>query len=251
MDSDKNLDFENAEEPKENEMASEGAPRARNRTVLLTPEITNQVRARLAQQGEQSATPTEALGYNLEENSGYGSGFVPVGQRRTVTEAPHSQTPRFSQVMAAPVATAEATAQAAHFYSAPNRTGELSKDAVVWAKLTPVVGCLVSFDVDANGELFVLRSGRLIVTSQQPPGGSYLLLQDESVSVMHAILRVSEVGEIQVLDQLSEFGSAIKRFGTDDEVRLSGDKCSLEHGDVIRFGSRSFHVCILARPKVA
>ena len=123
----------------------------------------------------------------------------------------------------------------------------MSSDGIVWGKVTPVVGFLVSFDSDSNGEFYVLRNGRLVITSQPPPGGSYLYIKDESVSPMHAIMRVSESGEIQVLDQLSEFGTIVKRFGSDEEMKLSGDKCSLDHGDTIRFGTRNFNVCILAK----
>jgi hypothetical protein len=63
---------------------------------------------------------------------------------------------------------------------------------------------------------------------------------------MHAILRITAAGEIQILDQLSEFGTRIRRFGSNEEEQLSGDKSSLEHGDVVKFGDRSFHLCVVA-----
>ena len=105
----------------------------------------------------------------------------------------------------------------------------------------------MSFDKDSNGEVYILRSGRLVVSSQQPSGGSYLLIKDATVSNMHAIIRVTDSGEIQVLDQLSEAGTIIKRFGSGEVVNLSGDKTSVDHGDIVSFGDRKFHVCILAR----
>ena len=52
MENDKNPDFD---DEKEGEYTSEPAPRARNRTVMLTPDITGEVRARLAR--ELSAQP--------------------------------------------------------------------------------------------------------------------------------------------------------------------------------------------------
>lgn len=177
---------------------------------------------------------------------------MPVGRRRMSDDAEHEGRRRLSTGPSGGLPLSEpgeAAAAPGPYRSAPARVAALGKDAVVWSKMTPMVGCLISFDQDPNGDVFILRSGRLIVTSQEPPGGSYLFLTDETVSVMHAILRVSEVGEIQVLDQLSEFGSAVKRFGSEEETVLSGEKCSLEHGDVIRFGNRSFHVCIIAKEK--
>jgi hypothetical protein len=77
------------------------------------------------------------------------------------------------------------------------------------------------------------------------------MLKDESVSMNHAILRISAHGEVQVLDQLSEFGTKIKRYGTDEEIELSGDKGNVEHGDVLSFGNRKFHVCIIAQSSSA
>ena len=63
---------------------------------------------------------------------------------------------------------------------------------------------------------------------------------------MHAILRIDASGVVQVLDQLSEYGTKIKRFGSQEEEQISGEKSTIEHGDIIKFGDRTFHVCILA-----
>jgi hypothetical protein len=106
---------------------------------------------------------------------------------------------------------------------------------------------MVSYDKNPMGEVCSLRAGRLTVTSVPQANGSSLLIEDESVSANHAIIRVSASGEIQVLDQLSECGTHIKRFGSEDEIELSGDKSFLEHGDSIRFGNRIFHVSIIIR----
>jgi len=85
-----------------------------------------------------------------------------------------------------------------------------------------------------------------MITSQAAPGSNCLVIKDDSVSPMHAIMRISSGGEIQVLDQLSEFGTKIMRFGSTEEEQLSGDKGAVEHGDIIKFGNRKFHVCVIA-----
>jgi hypothetical protein len=216
------------------------APRARNRTVMLTPEITGQVRARLAQdfghgqnqppvRGAETTQPTPDYG-NVSASGG--SFYSAQGRGRPVVqpEAQSAPEPRGGRPIP----------------QQPQRTD--SREGLVWQKKTPVVGFLVSYDVNPAGDVYDLRSGRLIVTSESAGQGNYLLIKDESVSPMHAILRISASGEVQVLDQLSEFGTRIKRFGSDDEKELSGDKGTVEHGDIVSFGNRKFHVCMIANP---
>ena len=210
---------------------SESAPRARNRTVLLTPDITGQVRARLAQEPHMR-TPQAPV-----ENSS--------PARRAPQQAPSEFGRPRTPMASAPVHAVPPPAPAAAPVLAPVEPGAVLNDGIIWSKKTPVVGFLVSFDHDELGEVFVLRSGRFIITSQPPPGGSYMLLQDDSVSAMHAIMRVSESGEVLLLDQLSEFGSGVTHFDSSEEINLSGDKCALEHGDRVRIGKRHFVVCIL------
>jgi UDP-2,3-diacylglucosamine pyrophosphatase LpxH len=64
---------------------------------------------------------------------------------------------------------------------------------------------------------------------------------------MHAIMRISSTGEIQLLDQLSEHGTKVKRANGGQVDELSGDKALVYHGDTIFFGKRSFHVCMVSR----
>lgn len=219
MDNDKNLKFD-APPSKESDFPNESSSRARNRTVMLTPEITGQVRARIAQELDQGFSAPQASRAAAE--SPVPGAFVPAGGAGR------------------PAAQESAEFKAASAAS----TGARSS---VWTKETPIVGFLISFDTNPNGEVYELRTGRLMVSSQPAGGSNCLLLKDESVSPMHAIMRISANGEVQVLDQLSEFGTHIQRFGVSEEKSLSGDKGNVEHGDVIKFGNRRFHVCIIAK----
>lgn len=184
------------------------ASRARNRTVMLTPDITGQVRARLQQ--ELGSTEGD---------------FV---------------TPTTSQVRPPRV-----DQQPRPALGAPQ--GGFETPAVKQQPKTALVGFLVSFDNGPIGEYFELRTGRIIITSEQGGSGNSLVINHETISPMHAILRVSQSGEIQVLDQLSEHGTSIRRSGTQEDESLSGDKSALEHGDIVRFGQRSFVVCVVQR----
>ena len=118
-------------------------------------------------------------------------------------------------------------------------------EEIYWKNNTQLVGFLVSFDNEPNGSYLELRVGRLIVSSKFEGSGNCLVLQDESVSPMHAIMRITLGNSVQVLDQLSESGTRIQRAGGGEEQFLSGEKSTISHGDVIVFGDRSFYVCLI------
>lgn len=231
---------DNEYEASRHEREDGSAPRARNRTVMLTPEITGQVRAKLAQELGEGGEPGD------QQSSA-------VGRQRSLTPRHYSQPqpPRFERA-------ADSEPQDPEQDPLPVRTGRASMpapvkrperiegDRVVWSKDGPLVGFLVSFDHNPNGDSFELRAGRLIVSSELGAPGSYLILDSESVSPMHAIMRISNQGEIQVLDQLSEYGTRIRIFGSGEEIELSGDKSTVEHGDIVQFGDRTLFVCLLA-----
>ncbi len=109
------------------------------------------------------------------------------------------------------------------------------------------MGFLVSYDNNKDGEFLPLRVGRLVVTSEPGASGNALFINEKSVSPMHAIIRIAQNGEVQILDQLSEFGTKIKRLHDNREEQLSGDKGDLGNGDMVWFGERSFIVCLVAQ----
>lgn len=200
---------------KDDVTAGETSVRARNRTVMLTPEITDQVRQRLAKELDPAPVAPRA--------SDAGRGFGALSRTEPAPIHPGYSAP------------------------APQATSQGLKTGTVWQKPSPVVGFMVSFDKDTNGEIFDLRVGRLAVTSEVGTSGSYIHINDETVSPMHAIMRISSSGEIQLLDQLSEHGTKVKRANGGQLDELSGDKALVYHGDTILFGKRSFHVCMVAR----
>jgi len=241
MDKDKDTDFEDTFGTSSDEFASDSSSRARNRTVMLTPDTIGQVREQLAKDivpkersGGASPSPTEGK----QETGGQtaGSRYTPGGQGASST--PPAATPSPQAPTASPT------------FSNTDGWGNPVTEYVVWTKESPIVGFLVSYDENPNGTIFELRAGRLIVTSESPGAGNFLVVQSDSVSPMHAIMRIGQGGDLQVLDQLSEFGTRIVRLGGDGDEELSGDKSSLEHGDTIYFGERKFHVCIVTREEL-
>ncbi|MCI5065440.1 FHA domain-containing protein [bacterium] len=229
--------------------------RARNRTVMLTPEITGEVRARLAKDMANEATSTAeparegstSVSSSLPASESSGGGFseafgVPGGRAASGTEGMASH----ERPLPGTPAAAEAHPAMGSATTPASPSPYRIRQGVIWSKPSPLTGFLVSYDEEENGEVFELRKGRLIVTSEAPGAGNFLVIDHESVSPMHAIIRIAARGEIQLLDQLSEHGTRILRSGTGKEEELSGDKSILGHGDIVFFGERKFHVCLIA-----
>lgn len=185
------------------------AQRARNRTVMLTPDITGEVRNRL-------------MNAPISDKD---DGFVSPGK------TPNLQPPHSAPALTPPLASKP---------QAPTTKASVDSNQ-------PLIGFLVSFDDGPQGEYYELRVGRKVVTSDSSSQGNNLLINHPTVSPMHAILRVAPNGTVQVLDQLSEHGTIISRAGSSESETLSGEKANLEHGDKIQFGERLFIICIISR----
>lgn len=246
------------------------ASRARNQTVMLTPEITGHVRSLLAKEemvtkgedGEKSDPISDLLPpISWERSSSRGSQTDP-------SSAAHCADP-FLEPRAGAV-------KQLGTESSPewrdNKTGTTSfavnlpgvgmpraaggpahgatpsaHKIVARSPRSKIIGFLISFDADSNGEVYEIRAGRWLLTSRPTDHGDYILIADESISPLHAIMRATKEGRIQVLDQLSEYGSAIQKVGTDQEEDIAGSMVNVEHGDQIRFGKRRFIICLVPR----
>jgi hypothetical protein len=150
----------------------------------------------------------------------------------------------------APVSTPEPTVKRVPSPATPKQSPvqqEAGSDSekMSWKQVTPLAGFLVTFDNDPNGSYLPLRTGRIIVTSESEGSGNVLLIPHETVSPQHAVMRVGGGSSVQVLDQLSESGTRIIRASDGAEELLSGEKATLHHGDIVFFGERKFHVCLI------
>ncbi len=299
--------------------------RARNRTVMLTPEMTGHVRALLYNPGEEGSSEAEADssspdsrpdalndllpasgGWSRPERSepppsqgfsgpmlqdfsvphaadngpGLGGGFsggqpLNTGANRNAFGTPNSQGQAFPNApgslnrgpFGTPISAGDIPPQSG--LSGRRAEGSATKrfnpdgtpmvmeppppPPAAVQKTTPqrrvnggkVIGFLVSFDADENGECFDIRSGRLLITCRPTDQGDYILIDDPTVSPLHAIIRATKEGKVEVLDQLSEYGTGITRSGQADEIEVAGSRMVIQHGDILRFGERRFIVVLI------
>jgi len=113
------------------------------------------------------------------------------------------------------------------------------------APKTKLLGFLVSYDANALGDVYEIRAGRWVISSRATTSSEYILIEDETISPLHAIVRGTPQGAVQILDQLSEFGTAVIRNGSDAEEEVVASMITVAHGDVVRFGKRYFTVCMI------
>lgn len=255
------------------------ASRARNRTVLLTPETIGQVRATM----EDDEGATDAVNELLPPMSwepaapkfgGEDDGYASVGRaleevKPQIEQPPRRGTSKFSSPAAArspsiPPALAQTTVMTSPMGApkrpkeptASNRRPAVPSEVAAEMHAVPqraparskIVGFLVSFDSDEHGEVFDIRAGRWLVTSRPTDHGDFILIDDASISPLHAIIRATAEGKVQILDQLSEFGTGVLRSGAQEEEEVAGSMAAVSHGDIVRFGKRRFVVVQVPKP---
>ncbi len=117
-------------------------------------------------------------------------------------------------------------------------------EGISWIEESMLCGFLVSFDKNPNGDFYELRSGKLIVTNIPTKGLNTLVILDESVSSMHAMLKISE-SELTVFDQFSKNGTKIRHAKDNLIKNLSGECEKIFDKDIITFGTVSFKVYLI------
>ena len=268
----------------ESQEQTDSASRARNRTVMLTPEMTGQVRAVLNKDKLDIKNPPvpgsdavkdllPPMGWGGEEETDGGfSSFQPVIKSApTPIEDDFAEgnekiesAPRFGQgfnetevqmVRESGLKSGD-TMHDMDTHQRPSFTVNPAKKDITPASshaLQPVapkrkgkvIAFLVSYDKEKTGEIFEVSAGRWLITSKPTEHSDYIMLEDETVSPLHAFIRATDNGKVQVLDQLSEFGTFVIAPGATQEEEITGAMVALEHGSIVRFGNRRFVVCII------
>ena len=126
---------------------------------------------------------------------------------------------------------------------------EMNKVPLVKKEIkSKIIGFLVSYDNIEFGEVTELRAGRWLISSRPSNQEDVLVFEDNSISALHAVVKVSESGVIQVMDQLSDRGSGVFKIESGKEIDASETAVKVQHGDLVRFGNRYFVYCAI--PKV-
>lgn len=218
--------------------------RAKNKTMILSPEATSNFREQLLKETRQE------LGDQPE-------GFLPDSdfeRTRKISTKPGIK--KLSEVVGE--SSVESPRPQREFYASPELTKQKAKtdfkeetdrtgDHIVFKSKSSgkkLCGFLVCYFFNPEGEFWPIYESRIIVSKdvvrQETPT---LIINHESVDSFHAILKVSQ-GKVYVLDQLSESGTTIIK-NSGEELYLSGDKGEVVHGESIRFGQVEFKVCLL------
>ncbi len=259
----------------EDKLKGGASSRARNRTVMLTPDVTGHVRSLLHNESNEkplsdplsqllpplsgatapSAKPAE-LSHDLPEESEPAPDSRNNPSSRSAARTmflerenlPQTFSPSSPPAISTPVPTTPPPSGKQNLGSQkPVATAMSAQPQPQRAPESPIVGFLISFDRNEFGEVYEVRAGRWLLTSRPTDHGDYILVDDSTISPLHAIIRASREGKIQVLDQLSEFGTGYTPQGEGDEREISGTMVSVGHGDFVRFGKRYFVVCLVPK----
>ncbi len=244
---------DNIEGSPEDEVSSGGssggnaASRARNKTVMLTPEMAGQVRAQLQEGVGSDGDPVAELlpPINWNEGSQKSSSKSNPSEKASAGNGSEKQSAAPSSPPKVPSPAAKPPAPKVSVSA-----GAVSKSPVSWVKIiaakeSKIIAFFISYDDNENGDIIEIRHGRWLLTSRQSDHSEQIIIDDESISPLHAIIRATGEGKIQILDQLSEHGTGIFRGGSGDEIELAGSMETIEHGDIVRFGKKKFVVCLI------
>jgi len=101
----------------------------------------------------------------------------------------------------------------------------------------PLVGVFITFSGSPNGRVLPLTLGRTDVGRDPgPPGPEVLILDDDSVTSVHAEI-TAQPGVIWFTDNRSSNGTKIRSVGeTEDRLLPPRVPCQLKDGDIVQMG---------------
>lgn len=115
-----------------------------------------------------------------------------------------------------------------------------------------LIGWLVSYAGNAQGQAHELRTGRFIVSSPAGQAGNaeerLIAIEEQSVSAPHAAMNALPNHKLVVQDIFSQHGSYLTKANSAQETPITGP-VEVGHGDWIRLGERTrFQVCLVDAP---
>ncbi|MCB0345647.1 MAG: FHA domain-containing protein [Bdellovibrionales bacterium] len=110
-----------------------------------------------------------------------------------------------------------------------------------------LLGWLVHYDEDGDGEAIEIRTGRFFICNEQLKDTD-LVIDDDSLSTPHCVVKASFGEGLIVQDLLSEAGTFIKRAEEDNFLQYE-EAVPVEHGDWVRLGNYEMLVCLVDLPE--
>ncbi|MCC6220305.1 MAG: FHA domain-containing protein [Deltaproteobacteria bacterium] len=104
-------------------------------------------------------------------------------------------------------------------------------------------GWFVRYDEQGRGSATEIRTGRFFVSAEKLKDVD-LVIEDETISTPHCVVRASVSDGLRVQDLLSEGGTFVRRRNEGRFYEYS-DAVTLEHGDWLRFGDYEVLVCLV------
>jgi hypothetical protein len=260
--------FANVIDASEGENRGSPASRARNRTVLLPADAVGQVRASvtdassgdpindlLPPMGGWDDSRRPSRGGDDDADTHYGDRLEEErpfeASRREAANVPSGnfRRPQPASGFSAPQLGGRGSKSPTSSHNRAPAPSSFEEERYVAAPrpkpTSKVIGFLISYDAEPHGEVYDIRAGRWLVTSRPTDHGEYILIDDPTISSLHAIIRATVDGKVQVLDQLSEHGTGVLRVGSTSEEEVAGAMTSVNHGDSVRFGKRHFVICLV------
>lgn len=239
------------------ELSPMATSRARNRTVMLSSDMTDQVRTLIQSSGEEEKVEEESLRSDFVAPLMFSSVSPEVKKEGKAIEDEGKTLTTSVRDLLNTQEHAKSTIGGSHDTSTLVHKSitnfDMDRDILAKSRVSNIGarirGFLISFDKDEFGEIYELREGRSIVSSNPSNQGVVITIVDESISTPHAVFRIGKEGQVLILDQLSENGTGVIKSGLDNEIEALGSPVELRHGDIIRFGARYFVFC--AVPKIA
>ena len=106
-----------------------------------------------------------------------------------------------------------------------------------------LVGWLVSYDSNPNGESIEIRSGRCFI-GRKRLRPSDIVVDDASISTPHCLVQSDAAQGISVQDLMSIEGTYVCR-SQGRKYEEYADRVKVNHGDTIKVGSVEFLVCLV------
>ncbi|MCS6961878.1 MAG: FHA domain-containing protein [Deltaproteobacteria bacterium] len=122
------------------------------------------------------------------------------------------------------------------------RDSEQVEDKIIFGEQEKGVlrGWIVN--IDGKGQSLELRTGKVLITSATLRKENEIVIEDDSVSVPHAMLHIGQGKDIQVFDLVSERGTFIERKGLKEKVE---NNAFVKDRDYLIFGNVKLLVVLI------